>query len=448
MTGRVVSWVWTAAAVLAAAAGPPPAAHGVISCVADCDGDGVVMVAEVVAGINIALGESVPTSCRAADADGDGEVRIYELLDGVDRALNGCPYPHDDELRLNHIQVLGTHNSYHVQADPPVFAAITAFSEALAQTLEYTHIPLPNQFDEQGIRQIELDVWADPAGGLYAKPLGLLIETNDPAARIPELDTPGLKVLHVQDIDYNTTCRRFVDCLEKVKAWSDAHPLHLPIMIEVETKDDALPANLGFNFVVPIPFGAAELDTVDAEIRSIFSADQLITPDDVRGTHPTLREAILADGWPTLAASRGRMLFTLDNEGRRALYLQGHPSLQGRVMFTPASLADDDAGFLKLNDPVGDFDAIQQAVAAGFVVRTRADADTLQARSGDTTDRDMALASGAQWVSTDYPVPNPAFGTGYMVQIPNGTPARCNPISAPAACTSLDLENPAFLTPP
>jgi hypothetical protein len=69
-------------------------------------------------------------------------------------------------------------------------------------------------------------------------------------------------------------------------------------------------------------------------------------------------------------------------------------------------------------------------------VRTRADADTVQARTGDTTMRDAAITSGAQFVSTDYPVPDPRFGTGYMVEIPGGMPARCNPISAPAECVA------------
>ena len=51
-----------------------------------------------------------------------------------------------------------------------------------------------------------------------------------------------------------------------------------------------------------------------------------------------------------------------------------------------------------------------------------------------------AIASGAQWVSTDYPVPNPAFGTGYFVEIPDGHPARCNPLNAPYGCRSIALE--------
>ncbi len=437
----------TCAVIVAAVCLSAVITQAVVSCPGDCNGDGLVDIAELMTGVRIALGQDGAERCRAFDADADEQVFVFDLLDGVEHALDGCPYPHDDELRLNQFQVLGTHNSYHVQADPPVFQAIKNFSAALAETLEYTHSPLAEQFDDQGIRQIELDVFADPVGGLYASPIGLRLETNDPTATIPEMETPGLKVFHVQDIDYQSTCRRFVDCLEIVKAWSDAHPLHMPMMVQIEAKDDVIPNVLGLQFVVPIAFGAAELDSIDAEIRSVFPPEQLITPDDVRGTHDTLAEAIRSDGWPTLAASRGKVLFCLDNEGRRNLYLQGHPSLRGRVLFTPASLDDDDAAFLKLNDPIGDFAEIQQAVAEGFVVRTRADGDTDEARDNNTTQRDMAIASGAQWVSTDYPVPDPNFGTPYKVEIPGGMPARCNPISAPSSCAALDIENPEFLVP-
>ena len=44
--------------------------------------------------------------------------------------------------------------------------------------------------------------------------------------------------------------------------------------------------------------------------------------------------------------------------------------------------------------------------------------------------RDAALTGGAQFVSTDYEVPDPRFGP-YVVKIPGGTPARCNPVTAP-----------------
>src|SRR5207249_4344957 len=41
-------------------------------------------------------------------------------------------YPLDDTLRLNDLQVIGTHNSYHVQADDKLFNAIKAFDASTA----------------------------------------------------------------------------------------------------------------------------------------------------------------------------------------------------------------------------------------------------------------------------------------------------------------------------
>lgn len=53
------------------------------------------------------------------------------------------------------------------------------------------------------------------------------------------------------------------------------------------------------------------------------------------------------------------------------------------------------------------------------------------------------LASGAHFISTD--VPEPVDWTSYVVDMPGGTPSRCNPRSAPSECTSEALEDPAFL---
>jgi hypothetical protein len=169
--------------------------------------------------------------------------------------------------------------------------------------------------------------------------------------------------------------------------------------------------------------------------------EDLITPDDVRGGAATLEEAVTTTGWPTIGASRGKVMFMMDNGGGyRTDYLAGHPSLQGRVLFTNANPGDDDAAFVKRNDP---FDAsIPGLVQAGYVVRTRADADTQEARTNDTGPRDAALASGAQWVSTDYQAPGMALGftTEYVVEIPGGTVARCNPVIQPAQCVDAELD--------
>jgi hypothetical protein len=416
-------------------------------CAGDCNKDGSVTVDELVVGLDIALGTGT-AECRFIDADCDRSVDIVDLVGAVGSALDGCPVS-DGILRINHMQVLGTHNSYHIQPQEPLFSAIADFSLLIAQSFEYTHIPLDEQFESQGIRQIELDVFADPEGGLYANRDGVRILTGDGASGIPELDLPGLKVLHVQDIDFESTCWTFADCLETLKAWSDSHPGHVPITVLVEAKDDDLGEipSVGLTFAVPVPFGAEELASIDDEILQVFPLERIITPDDVRGDRETLREAIEKDGWPTLDESRGKVLFALDNGGaEKAAYSEGHPSLRGRIMFTSSEPPEAEAAFVKLNGPVGAFDRIQDLVACGYIIRTRADApEDMQGRTGDTMQRDAAIASGAQFVSTDYPVPNPDFGSGYQVTIPMGMPARCNPISAPPDCMSLDIEDPDLL---
>jgi hypothetical protein len=359
---------------------------------------------------------------------------------GDDDGLGGGAYPLDDTLRLNQIQVLGSHNSYHIQPQGRLGRALPL------EEWQYTHLPLDQQFATQGIRQIELDIFADPDGGMYAHPLGAQ-RVGDPFD-VPELLEPGLKVLHVQDLDFQSTCWTFVDCLTTLKTWSDANPGHVPIMVLIEAKDDVIDLQLpGLPpLTVPVLFDNAQVDVIDEEILSVFPSEQIITPDDVRGEHATLEEAVTTDGWPTLGESRGRVMFALDNGGRvKQAYLDGHPSLQGRILFTDSGPGQPEAAFVKENGPIGNEERIRGLVAAGFIVRTRADSDTDEARDNDTTMRAAAIASGAQFVSTDYPVPDPDFGTGYFVEIPGGMPARCNPVNAPPECTAPDVEDPELL---
>ena len=347
-----------------------------------------------------------------------------------------------DCLRINQLQTIGTHNSYKVQPEPDVFALIQAFSPALAATLQYSHAPLATQLTQERVRQVELDVWADPAGGRYSShQVNALLGKPVPSSNA-DLYRPGLKVFHVPEVGYRSRYTTFVACLRQIRAWSLANPDHLPLAILVEAKEDPVPDPANLGFAQPLPFDAAQLDEIDREIRSVVPASQLITPDTIRGQYPTLEQAVLAgNAWPTVGEARGKLLFLLDNENKRDLYLQGHPSLRGRVMFTASSPGQPDAAFIKDNDPLGadglEWQRIQGYVAAGYVVRTRADADTIQARTGDTTMRDAALRSGAQWVSTDYAtrLEISPFATGYFVEVPGGGVARCNPVNGPFRCT-------------
>lgn len=353
-----------------------------------------------------------------------------------DSSDNRLPDP--DAVPMNQLQYLGTHNSYHIQPRTELLDLLLAFIPDVAPTLEYTHIPLSEQFESQGIRQIELDVFYDPQGGLYAERQEQTIFERDPASGIPELDEPGSKILHVQEIDYETTCYTFVSCLQEIRHWSDDNPTHLPIMILVEVKDEEIPDPLDLGFSVPLPIDAEFLDTIDAEIRSVFTDDRIILPADVQGDAVTLEQAVLENGWPLLSVARGKVMFALDNGGSTLdLYVEGHPSLEGRVLFVSAEPGTAEAAFIKQNNPLADPGYIEELVRLGYLVRTRADSDTINARDNDTTQRDAALASGAQFISTDYPVPNPDFSE-YFVDIPGDYIARCNPVN-PGTCTEASL---------
>ena len=341
-------------------------------------------------------------------------------------------------LKLNQIQVIGTHNSYHAGIAPSEVKLWQAEHADDYKGLEYQHQPLRQQL-EGGVRQIELDIFADTKGGLYAHPSGPAMVA---AAKLPAdppfdpnglMSKPGFKVMHVQDIDYRSTCQPFTACLAEVKQWSNAHPSHIPIFILIETKQHD-PDVDQLHLTEPETFTAATFDALDAEIRSVFSSAQMITPDDVRGRFKTLKEAVLAGNWPTLASARGKVLFLMDQHNVGPVYLAGHPSLHGRVLFTNAEPADPDAAFVERNE--GPAPEVADLVRKGYLVRSRTDADTKQARANDTSTRDAAMASGAQLLSTDYPGNEPARWPGhYVVMLPDKVEARCNPVNAPQPCS-------------
>lgn len=341
-------------------------------------------------------------------------------------------------VRLNQIQVIGTHNSYHIAPSPPMLAFMALARPQDAAAIDYTHRPLAEQFSELGVRQIELDIFADPQGGLYAQPLATkmapgVAPPSDPAGLLRK---PGIKVLHLQDVDFLTTVLTFKEALKQIKAWSDANPTHCPIMVLVEAKQDAPDARL----TQPYPFDAEQLDGIDSEILSVFERDRVLTPDDVRGDYGTLREAVLTRGWPLLDDVRGKVMFALDNTGPlRSAYLRGHPALRGRLLFVSVDEDHPAAAFMKLNNASGDFDRIQQMVRRGFLVRTRADSDTRESRSNNTSTREKALASGAHFVSTDYPEPDTRL-SDYRVRFDGGIVARANPVTGRPDLQGRDLE--------
>lgn len=309
------------------------------------------------------------------------------------------PYRLDDLLRLNDVQAKGTHNSYHIQPDNPIDPSHF-----------YTHAALDIQLDEQGVRQFELD---------------LHLHKEE-----------GFQVFHLPGgFDSETTCRRFSNCLKIIKNWSDRNRWHMPLVIWLEPKDEDMDAgDPDLESII------GRYDEIEAEILSVWPEKRILRPDDVRGNHTLLPEAIAADGWPTLGELRQKVIFVmLDSETHRLRYTQDSPNLAGKLLFVDSDDPTDTyAAFFKINNAQADFDRTQDLVSAGFVVTTNIDGPDYSSTENQAR-RDASLESGAHFLSTDLPAPDD--GRVYWFNLPpGGTPARCNPLTAPAACTPTDIE--------
>ncbi len=303
-------------------------------------------------------------------------------------------------LQLHHIQVIGTHNSYHLQPPPDMAAALSAITNR-TEAWDYSHAPLDVQLD-RGVRSFELDIH-------------------------PFVD--AFEVMHVPIVDEESTCRRFHDCLTLVAEWSKRHPKHIPISFLLEFKlDEALLDGRPLRSL-----DASMLEELEEEIAEVFPLDRMITPDDVRGDAATLTQAVRERGWPALVDCLGKVFFVLHNRRElRAAYTQDRPSLEGRLMFVNSSPERADAAFIVVDNP--HHKGIPELRAMNLMIRVRADSGLSQGRTGDISKREAAFASGAQVISTDFPPGQADENTGYVVAFPNGAPARCVPVDAPDNC--------------
>jgi hypothetical protein len=338
-------------------------------------------------------------------------------------SVAAAPADRLDSLRLDQIRVLGSHNSYRPYPSPSTEQRIRTFLPDEWLGLAYGHPPLESQL-ALGLHQFEIDVAPDSQGGQYAAPYG------DATPEVKALmAAPGAKVIHIAGLDYNVHCLTFRKCLGVFARWSDAHPGHEPVVILINSVDQTpTPPYWPYD----AKFDQAGIDDLNRDVEQVMGADRVLTPDEVRGAYPTLRDAVLAKAWPTLDRLRGKFIFVLDGNGDHERYLRtGHPSLQGREMFGWFNEGAPEAAFFNIGDPVKDIALIRHLVGLGYMVRTRADADTVEARRHDGRRMKAALASGAQIVSTDYyaGVPDPE-GIGYVADF-EGPYLRCDEVTAP-----------------
>ena len=318
---------------------------------------------------------------------------ILKLKTGLTLILIAIPLlcTSNERLRMNEIQFIGSHNSYKQQMPSLYFWLLRLIDGEGAKALQYWHPPIADQL-ELGLRKLELDFFYDAVSGEF--PVG-----------------------HIQVIDMETSCTSLRACLQEIRQWSDRNPDHVPIWISFNLKDQAIP-------LLPDPqlFTPQALTSIDLIVKEIIG-DRLIYPRDVVD-----RE------WPLLAESRGKILLILDEGGeKRDWYLKGW---QDRPMFVSVDEDHEAAAIMIINDPVRDFDRIRSLVKQGYLVRTRADSGTQEARSNDTVRRNKAFQSGAQAISTDYFLPTNPFDSRYSVSIQAGI--RCNPVLISENCPVLE----------
>jgi hypothetical protein len=320
--------------------------------------------------------------------------------------------------RINELQLVGTHNSYHLAPDKVAMELIQAAVPSEARSLDNSQRTLPEQFELLGVRHIELDVYLDPDGKLYQKPVAYRMAQQQ-KADVPEYDPagkmskPGIKVLHSPDFDFRTTVYTLRDALAELKKWSDGNRRHVPVFVLVELKSDSFSP-----LTRPVPWNEEGFKELEREVYATFSRERILTPDDLRGDQATLREAVQGVGWPRVDEQRGKVCFLLDNEGSvRDAYLQPSEILENRLLFVSVDRNHPAAAWMKRNDPVGGFAEIRALVDEGFLVRTRADSGTIEARNNDDSRLRKAISSGAQLISTDFPEADKRF-SDYRVSLP------------------------------
>lgn len=298
------------------------------------------------------------------------------------------PLPFDDVLRMNHVRVKGTHNSYHLEPE-------IVFDDSH----RYSHPTLTDQLWDHDVRMVELDLhW-----------------------NVDE----GMQVFHIPSVDPRSTCLAFADCLAEIAEWSDANPGHLPVHVWLEPKREFVGV---LSELEPMD---DHWDELDQALIDGLGRDRLLTPDDLRGEAASIAERLSSEGWPTLAESRGRVMVGMIAAGDDETgYAASAPTLAGKVIFVNATSRDSptaatwkDAG----GETATELAQLGLLVTANVTSAGRTDEENAAAEEAE-------LNSGVHFMATD--IPAPVDGRDYWMDLP----PSCNPVTAPPECSGDVLE--------
>lgn len=294
----------------------------------------------------------------------------------------------DAGLKFNELRYTATHNSYQTESVDvlkQIYGKLSELTFGLVPVTmaDFVSPTLTDQLNS-GIYSFEID-----------------IEVFDRDGDI------SFTCMHSPCLEMTTSCYDFALGMKEIAMWSDNNPGHLPITVIIEPKAFFIPME---NMKALNLYYAKELDKT---LRTTLG-DRLFTPDDMLRGYESFGEMRRADDWCEAEDMLGKVLILLHDCGTTQGYIDLDPTLRTQAMFPMLRANDIDrdcASFLLINKPEGEFDDIQKALENKFVVRTRVDEFTNISEKR----REKAFESGAQILSTDYPVKQGLSAEDYVV---------------------------------
>lgn len=246
-----------------------------------------------------------------------------------------------NDLRLNEVQVLATHNSFKRSPNMLMNKPLYILSKR-TQNGFYEYPSITGQFDK-GIRGVEIDITS--YDGKFV-------------------------VIHNPITDWRTNGIDFALALEEIKIWSDLNSGHFPINIMLQIRNSWSPYNHKYG-----AFKSEDMLRLDNLLEEIFGADGIIKPNDIIGENDTLRLAVENDGWPLISDCYGKFYFSLlfDDEQNKQSYVDIDATFRTQKAFIYAKLGElcDYSAIILADSP---FKAGQrELVEKNYLLRTRID---------------------------------------------------------------------------
>ncbi|MFG1497903.1 Ca2+-dependent phosphoinositide-specific phospholipase C [Saccharospirillum sp. HFRX-1] len=153
--------------------------------------------------------------------------------------------------------------------------------------------------------------WSRPHNPYETAQFSNLLDVLNRGNRVVELDVwesgGQLVVKHNgTDGDYANNCNggsggSFADCLNDLVSWSNSHPNHLPITLQIDLK-----AGLLFGW------DSGARSQLNSQLSQTLGS-RIFTPEELRQFtgNSSLRLGVLNNGWPTIGSLRGQFLVML-----------------------------------------------------------------------------------------------------------------------------------------